>query len=65
VGPIFDAYAVETERTNKPEINPWFRSSPAEMQTSRYLVEGGYIPLAGIKELNKAYTYKVLQVGVL
>jgi hypothetical protein len=22
VGPIFDAYAVETERTNKPEINP-------------------------------------------
>jgi hypothetical protein len=64
LGPIFDAYAVQTEKINKSEINPWFRGSPADMQTSRYLAESGCIPLAGIKgELNKAYTYKVLQVA--
>jgi len=32
VSPIFDAYAVQTEKLNKSEINPWFRGSPAEMQ---------------------------------
>jgi hypothetical protein len=59
VGHTFDAYTVETEKINNPEINPRFRGSPAE-------IERGCIPLAVIKgELNRAYTYKVLQGGVM
>lgn len=44
---------------NKPLIS-WQSSRDADVE-----IERGCIPLTGIQELNKAYTCKVLQVGVM